>query len=207
MVETGWVQPTTTPCLPAALRALQNTENHCGTTEGRQDPGPWEKPPGTPAEDNQPFPSPMGLLLLGQENSIAFPRRLTISVLVQFFSLSVGVGLRDTHSWPPFSCLSFVSFFGAVLYLFLFQPWGFPLLMTGKGATSWDLLFHHQPEQERVTCAQGPCKRLPRMGAPCVRSGILQNGRLDSTVVAELGREREPILQEQDCGQTCILSP
>lgn len=47
------------------------------------------------------------------------------------------MGLRDTSSQPPFS----ISFFGAVLYLFLFHPWGFPLLITRKGATSSDVLF------------------------------------------------------------------
>lgn len=71
------------------------------------------------------------------------------------------MGLRDTTSQPPFSGIS-VSFFGAVLYLFLLHPWGFPLLITGKGATSSDVLFHHHTEQERAECAQGHCKLLPR---------------------------------------------
>lgn len=54
-----------------------------------------------------------------------------------------------------------VSLFGAVLYLFLFQPWGFPLPITGKGTTSGDLLFCRQKEQERAKCAQGRRRPLP----------------------------------------------
>lgn len=78
-----------------------------------------------------------------------------------FLSLSAEMGLRDTTSQPPFSDIS-VSFFGAVQYLSLFHPWGFPFLITGKGATSSDVLFHHHTEQERAECAQGHCKLLPR---------------------------------------------
>ena len=49
--------------------------------------------------------------------------------------------LTVTSSEPPFSDTSFWSF-GVVLCLLLFQA--APLLITGKGATSSNLLFHHQ---------------------------------------------------------------
>lgn len=53
MVETGWVQPTTTPCLPAALRALQNREPlwHHGGPPGPRPMGEasWNSSRGQPA--------------------------------------------------------------------------------------------------------------------------------------------------------------
>lgn len=57
-----------------------------------------------------------------------------------------------------------VSFFGVALFLFPFQPRGFPLQITRKGATSCDLLFHCQTEQERAKFAQELCKLLPKTG-------------------------------------------
>lgn len=94
----------------------------------------------------------MGLLLLGQEveDSIPSPRQ----PLAFWVCVLLPLGRSGAQS-PVLGLLSqpFLSvfFFGAVLYLFPFQPWGFPLLMTGKGASSRDLLHHPRLEQERAT--------------------------------------------------------
>lgn len=69
---TGWVRPTTTRRLPAALR--QRTA--VAPRRAARTPASsklQEQSPGPPAEDDQPFPSPVGLLLLGQEAEDSVP--------------------------------------------------------------------------------------------------------------------------------------
>ena len=112
---------------------------------------------------------------------------------------------RASHPFFASHASLSVSFFGAVLYLFLLQPWGFPLLVTGKGATSCDLGFHHQPEQEKAKHAQGFCKLLLR--TEHLRADLeFFHGRLHSTVEGKLVREKGASFQGQCCRRTCILS-
>lgn len=59
-----------------------------------------------------------------------------------------------------------VPFFGALLFLFLFQRWGFPLLIIRKGVTSCDLIFYGQMLNRtgEVKVCSGLSKLLPRTG-------------------------------------------
>lgn len=86
-----------------------------------------EQPLGTPAEDDQPFPSPMGLLLLGQEveDSIPSPRQ-PLAFRVWFFSLSGGVGLVDLFLASFLRHLFLFSSLELFCICSLFSPGGFP---------------------------------------------------------------------------------
>lgn len=85
-----------------------------------------------------------------------------------------------------------------MVYLFLFQPWGLPLLVTGKGATSRDLLCHQQLE-ERAEGAQGVCKLFPRTGYLRPDLEFFQ-GQLHALVVRKLVREREGLCKDSAAG-------
>lgn len=127
-------------------------ENHCHTVRLRQYPRPRAKPecrgnsaqsPPKLREGNQASSSSStGLLTPRTRYGIAL-------LLCNHQGSCFSPSLQGWGSETPVLSLLFhaslsVPFFGALLFLFLFQPWGFPLLIIRKGATSCDLIFYGQ---------------------------------------------------------------